>query len=156
MSSVQEYAAPQLGWRAGGPEGGYAESGRRKALRTTFPGCRSGRLDFLHRDHRVALSGGNPRQTRGEGERWGDRKTGPGKKEREGKARCWPHSMRESLLKAPYTSPPFLYCHGPLLPLPHLPLQKRLIFSQSQNTKPQHLSSNNRALLFLPVPRIKC
>lgn len=44
-----------------------AKNGRRKALCTTFPGCRSGRLGFLHRDHRVALSGGNPRQTRRRG-----------------------------------------------------------------------------------------
>ncbi len=76
---------------------GCAESGRRKALCSTFPGCRSGRLDFLHRDHRVALSGGNPRQTPRRGGGRGNRKTGPGKKERLGEERCWPHSMREAI-----------------------------------------------------------
>lgn len=36
--------------------------GEPESFLPVFPGCASGRLCFLHRDHRVALSWGNPRQ----------------------------------------------------------------------------------------------
>lgn len=36
---------------------------------------------------------------------------------------AWESLLLSGLLKGPYTSPPFLYCHRPLLTHPHLPLQ---------------------------------
>ncbi len=147
---------------------GCAESGRRKALCTTFPGCRSGRLDFLHRDHRVALSGGNPRQTPRRGGGWGGQEN---RHWEEGEARrrkvlatqhergcCFQGSSKEHIPPLRYPIVTGLSCLAPAFLL-----KKWLIFSQfcgleslPKNTKAQHLTHNNRLLLSLPVMRIKC
>lgn len=71
--------------------------GEPESFQPVFPGCASGRLCFLHRDHRVALSWGNPRQNPErllQGGRGGDRKTSPGKEGREGQVQRSPHSSR--------------------------------------------------------------
>lgn len=129
MISVQDYAACWGEWG-----GVVLRVDREKALCTTFPGCRSGRLDFLHRDHRVALSGGNPRQTWRRGAKWGTGKPALGRrrgKEKKGVGHtAWERQLLSGLLKGPYTSPPLPHCHRPILSRPPLPPQKWLIFSQ--------------------------
>lgn len=48
--------------KRGNMSGQHGERERPPGL--VFPGCASGRSCFLHRDHHIALSWGNPRQNR--------------------------------------------------------------------------------------------
>lgn len=66
------------------------------ALCTTFPG-------WIFYNVTTMLP--FPREIRDKHEDGGDRKTSPGKKERLGEGRCWPHSMREAVaFRAPQRS----------------------------------------------------